>query len=213
VNQSILHLINQEWQHPFLDWLMVVLSALSIWMPFFVVGGIAVAIWGGFRGRAFLIVMMLTIALGDGVIARYGKKISDRPRPHQLVYGITVRSPARTSPDILAAFQKPRSKPSQPKGFYQPGRSFPSAHTINVFAAASVTVLLMGTRWLWLYLIATAVAYSRIYVGDHWPGDLPISIVIGITCGFGVPLIANTFWRKWADGSQKPLLQKHPSLF
>jgi undecaprenyl-diphosphatase len=63
--------------------------------------------------------------------------------------------------------------------------SMPSNHVINYFAA--VTPLLYFTKKeispLWNFyavLLASLVAYSRIYVGVHYPTDAIIGAVIGI---------------------------------
>ncbi len=193
---DLLYRINHVWKTDWLDQLMPAMSALSAWLPLLAVVFIAVAIWGGFRGRAFLVVLAVTIAVGDGVIARTLKKSTDRPRPHQVVYGLTVRDIARGKPAIAAVFREPRQKPSQPKPFYQEGRSFPSAHVINTFAAATVALMFFGRRWWWLYVPAALVAYSRVYVASHWPSDILPSVAIGLLCGTFIPLTADLLWRK-----------------
>jgi membrane-associated phospholipid phosphatase len=37
-----------------------------------------------------------------------------------------------------------------------------------------------------MYALAAAVAYSRVYVGAHWPSDLVPSMAIGVLIGLGV---------------------------
>ncbi|CAN5301669.1 hypothetical protein BH23VER1_BH23VER1_31240 [soil metagenome] len=210
---DLLYRINQVWQTGWLDQLMPAMSALNAWIPLFAIVAVAVAIWGGFRGRACLVVLAVTIAIGDGVIARTLKKATDRPRPHQVVYGLTVRDIARGEPAAIAAFREPREKPSQPKRFYQEGRAFPSAHVVNVFAAATVAVMFFGRRWWWLYLPAAAVAYSRVYVGSHWPSDILPSVAIGLLCGTFIPLAADALWRKLGHRLSIRLARLHPTLF
>lgn len=60
---------------------------------------------------------------------------------------------------------------------------FASSHASNSFAAATfIWLLLRGTRkWAWLLLPwATLVAYSRVYLGVHFPGDILVGALIGI---------------------------------
>jgi undecaprenyl-diphosphatase len=60
---------------------------------------------------------------------------------------------------------------------------FASSHAANAFALATGLWLLLGQqyRWLgWLFLWAIAVAYSRIYVGAHYPLDVLAGAGIGV---------------------------------
>jgi undecaprenyl-diphosphatase len=67
--------------------------------------------------------------------------------------------------------------------------SFPSGHAANSFVIAEITFLITQKkiRWvLWLYLWAIIVAYSRIYVGVHYPLDILAGIGTGAFVGFGL---------------------------
>jgi undecaprenyl-diphosphatase len=58
--------------------------------------------------------------------------------------------------------------------------AFPSGHASSAFACA--TVLAWGDRRLALpaYLLAAAIAFSRVYVGVHWPLDVLSGAVLGV---------------------------------
>lgn len=49
---------------------------------------------------------------------------------------------------------------------------FYSGHAATSFALATGLYLVFGKRWKWAFAWAAVVAYSRVYVGVHYPGDL-----------------------------------------
>jgi undecaprenyl-diphosphatase len=58
--------------------------------------------------------------------------------------------------------------------------SFPSGHTATAFAAATILALLFGGSFYWAFAPALLVAYSRMYVGAHFPLDLLGGMAVGI---------------------------------
>jgi undecaprenyl-diphosphatase len=59
------------------------------------------------------------------------------------------------------------------------GGSFPSGHTTIAFACATVLAAAAPRAAPFLYLLALAIGFSRIYVGVHWPLDVLGGIVLG----------------------------------
>lgn len=60
--------------------------------------------------------------------------------------------------------------------------SLPSLHASNFFAMALVATA--SWPWLWplFYVVASGVAWSRVYVGVHWPGDIVVGALWGTLC-------------------------------
>jgi undecaprenyl-diphosphatase len=58
--------------------------------------------------------------------------------------------------------------------------SFPSGHTATSFAAATVLTALVPRAAPAFFVLAAANAYSRLYVGVHYPLDVVGGAVIGV---------------------------------
>jgi undecaprenyl-diphosphatase len=69
--------------------------------------------------------------------------------------------------------------------------SFPSGHASTSFAGATLLALLVPHLAIPFYLLAAAIAWSRVYVGVHYPFD----IVAGALLGTGVALVVTALLR------------------
>jgi membrane-associated phospholipid phosphatase len=81
-------------------------------------------------------------------------------------------------------------------GWREPGRSFPSGHTAQIFFM--VTLLnhhFSFGAWaqIGLYALAVAIGFTRIYVGAHYPRDVLGGAVLGIVWGSLANLI-DPYW-------------------
>ncbi len=211
MEQQLFHQINQQWTGDIADWVMAVASSLDFWIVPIAIVLVCVLIFGGFRGRAMVVVLVLTIALTDGVVVKGIKESANRLRPSQYS-GTRLVKMAKARPKVLGAFKKPKIKTAKIKKPETRGVSFPSGHTANNFAAAAVLMLFFPRRG-WLYLpMACLVGYSRMYTGSHWPGDVAFSVLLGLLMGAGVTSGCNLLWRRFGPRFAPKLCQRHPSL-
>jgi len=76
--------------------------------------------------------------------------------------------------------------------------SFPSGHTASAFALMGILVLLWpSSKWngLWC-ILAVAVGYSRIYLGNHFLVDVVAGAAIGIITACTTVFVINRFLNK-----------------
>jgi membrane-associated phospholipid phosphatase len=79
-------------------------------------------------------------------------------------------------------------------------RSFPSGHSASAFAFASAVGAVMPALSLPLHLAATAVAYSRVHTGVHYPGDAIAGALIGTTSAAFTRLALTRWARHHSEG-------------
>lgn len=195
---ALFDLINREWTSPFLDHFLPVFSSFDVWKPVMIATAIGFAIFGRTRGRQFLLCVVIGLLLGDVVISQGLKHLVNRPRPRDVHAGTIVRSLSPEKPRILHVFDPPLVKevgiavdPAKR------GRSFPSSHVLNVFMLATVALRFHRIAGVILACGGLLVAWSRVYCGAHWPGDLPPSILLGIGVGVAAPLIMSLLARRF----------------
>ena len=212
MDRQLLFLINREWTCAPLDWFMAALSCLAAWLPWLIVAGLALLVLGNFRARAFVVTLLVVVAINDGIVSNSLKHLVDRPRPHQSHNAVRVVDLAKAKPRMLALFRPVKVKFSQVDFGDIAGRSFPSSHTVNVCSAALVAACFYGRRAWWAFVLAGLVSYSRIYTGSHWPSDVLTSAFLG----FGATLlwlaIVEWLWRTRAAHWLPRLHSAHPSL-
>lgn len=210
MDQKLLFLINREWTTSGLDRLMAIMSSAAFWTIPLVIAGLAALAWGGFRARVYVLLTLAAFGFADGVAGRVLKRVVARPRPHQTEAGVRIVDLA--SPAYAGAFQPLKIKLSKGTSKDLPGRSFPSNHAANTAAVALLTALFFR-RWGWLaFLPAACVAWSRVYVGSHWPTDVIAGICLGFAIALLILALAEAVWRRFGPRSWPDLAERHPSL-
>ncbi len=83
MDQTLFHLINEQWTNPAMDLFMAALSDSEIWKPFLIAIGLGALFFGGFKARAFVVCLALSLLIAElftGVL----KSAVDRHRPKQV---------------------------------------------------------------------------------------------------------------------------------
>jgi undecaprenyl-diphosphatase len=211
MDQRLFHLINEQWTSSALDLFMAALSNVEIWRPLIIALLVYALVFIGFKGRAFVFCLLISLFISDQFFVRTLKSAIDRRRPKQ-VQTVRMVQLERTHPEFLTLFRKPTIRYSDETDHTKSGPSFPSGHVTDNVIIGTVCVLFFR-RWGWLYFfIASAIGYSRIYLGAHWPSDVIATAFFA--AGYAVLMFAllEFLWRKFAPRWAPKIFANHPSL-
>ena len=157
LDEQILLFIQENIRNPILSRIFVPLTIIGNSGVFLVVVGIIMCIIKKTRriGMVFLASIVIGFIINDIVI----KNIVRRIRPFEAISALEILVKA-------------------PKSF-----SFPSGHTASFFAAATSLFYNSRRNAFVSLVIATAMGFSRMYVGVHYPSDVLAGMVVGVTSG------------------------------
>jgi membrane-associated phospholipid phosphatase len=173
---------------PALDQLMRPLSRAAnrsvIWLA--IAGGLAAC--GGGSGRRAAVRGTAAIGVTSALVNIGIKSLYNRARPDRTGLGV-------------------------PSGRHVPmpsSRSFPSGHSASGFAFANA----VGHELPWLALplrfLATAVAYSRVHTGVHYPGDAVAGSIVGASIGQAVTSLFDRTDRPGHAEATEPVTRRAP---
>ncbi|HXA08757.1 MAG TPA: phosphatase PAP2 family protein [Chthoniobacterales bacterium] len=210
MDQILFHLINEQWTHPALDLFMAAISNVEIWKPLFVLLALSALIFGGFKGRA-LVFCIGFVLLVNGSLTSGLKKLVDRRRPKQ-VERVRMVELAKARPEFLTLFKKVEIRYSDARDRDRSGPSFPSGHVVNNVSVALILTFFFR-RWGWLYfLLAAAIAWSRIYLGAHWPSDVLATFFLAAGETALLLALLETVYRRAAARWAPQFFVRHPRL-
>ena len=167
VDKKIFTFFNSSIANPVFDIFFPIITNQDIWIIPILLGIIILSIRGGTKGRIASIVLIIGVILADYSSAQIIKPYFQRLRP---------------SHDILDQIRL-----LVPKG----GRyGFVSSHAANMYVSATILGYFYSKQKRLFFTIASLVAFSRVYVGVHYPAD----IVFGGFLGYGLGWITITSW-------------------
>lgn len=154
VEFSILDFIQNQFRTPFGDFVMPLISKLGnggiIWL---VLSGL-LCVFPKYRkaGVTMLTALALDVLLCNVML----KPLVGRMRPFTVNTGMEL---------LINA----------PKDF-----SFPSGHTAASFAAAFALLFVKNKLWIPSMILASLIAFSRLYLYVHYPTDVLAGILLGL---------------------------------
>lgn len=162
--------IHQEGTHPWLDTWMPWLTEMHrstwgwLWIALFTLGLLqALGLW---RWLECLLLTGAAIGLADSISHYLIKAHVMRVRPQELL-GVSLKT------------------------FPHAGWSFPSNHAANNMALAVILSAFFPRFRLGFLLWALLIAWSRVYVGVHYPGDVVAGAALGGLCAVLILKIRN----------------------
>lgn len=158
LDTQLFYFLNGKVQNPVLDFLMPILTNLDYWRIPFIALTVFLLIFGKKRGRVVVALLILGITLSDQICNSVFKPLIGRMRPCNTLENVHLLI------GCSRAF------------------SFPSSHATNIFTGMTIFAFVYPRLKIPLYAIAVLVAYSRVYVGVHYPFDVVAGTALGVAC-------------------------------
>ena len=163
-----------------LDTIMYWITKTEFWIPLYLL--LLFFIIKSYRNTSWIIIVgiVITILLADQVTSGLMKPYFERLRPsHDPVLA-----------DLIHTVN------GYTGGLY----GFASSHAANTFGIALYCWLILKDKYprIWIIFIwAILVSYSRIYLGVHFPGDILVGALVGMTAAFLCVLLTRFLLRKY----------------
>lgn len=174
MNTQIFLLIN-NWagRWGWFDWLMVFCAEYLMYVMIAIV--LVYAIWGYRKWRD-----MALVAIGSALVARFGVATLIRHfYYHARPYWILTQTHLLLAREIQS--------------------SFPSGHTIFMFALATGVYLYNKKAGWWFYASACLIGFARVFAGVHWPYDILAGAVLGVLTALACSWIYKSYIKKYIE--------------
>jgi len=177
---ALFYFVNRTLQNPVFDILMPFVTNKYNW----IIPVLLLYVWlwwkGGRTGWSAALLIIPVIILSDQISASLLKPFFHRTRPCVALEDVHMLIGLKRS------------------------LSFPSSHATNMFAAAALFAMFFPKGSRYYFGFAALVAYSRVYVGVHYPFDVFGGALLGVAISIFVVWIWNLLiasrYEKWPQG-------------
>jgi undecaprenyl-diphosphatase len=152
----ILEFVQDNMRRPIMDKIMTFITALGNGGTLWIAIALYLIFYRGYKltGIAVLMTLIVSTIFGEGIV----KHVVRRVRP------------CNCKNNVQLLISKPISY------------SFPSGHTFSSFAVAGVLSAQFSEYKMIFLLIASLIAFSRLYLCVHYPTDIISGAVFGLLC-------------------------------
>lgn len=153
---KMLNLINKRFRYTVLDRIMPLITTLGNGGIVWLIISIYLMKDENHRIEGYMVIasLIVTTIIGEGII----KHLIKRTRPNAIIKGnrLLIKKPITYS--------------------------FPSGHTASSFAAAGIFFSMDNKFSILIIILASLIAFSRIYLNVHYPTDVFTGIILGLLC-------------------------------
>jgi len=165
IDVKLFYFINHTLSNPVFDRLFPFITEVKNWYIAYIILFLICFIKGGRIGRIAAIGMILLVITTDQFSSFFLKSYFARTRPCNILQNVNILVTCTNS------------------------YSFPSSHAVNNFSAAIFfSMIFPKIKWP-LFIVAFLLAFSRPYVGVHYPSDAVGGALIGMVFGYIFALI------------------------
>lgn len=166
IDVSLFYFINHTLSNSVFDKFFPYITNVKHWYLVYIILWSITFFKGGRIGKIAAVGAIFLIAFSDQFSSNFLKNLIGRIRPCNVLDDVNALIGCRSS------------------------YSFPSSHAVNNFAIA-VYFYRLFPKLKWILLISAGiVAFSRPYVGVHYPSDIFAGAIIGSAIGYGFSYLA-----------------------
>lgn len=155
IDLSIFRWANESIANAPFDWFFPFITDIGNWYLVYVLSLLSLVVFGRKKGIIVVVLLLLTITISDQLSSSVIKQWVGRVRPCSDLEHVRLLINCGS------------------------GNSFPSSHAVNNFAAAFLIGMFYRKSLPYLLVTASLVAFSRVYVGVHYPLDILAGSMLG----------------------------------